>query len=78
MAESIPDATGFSGPFSQLSQRMIVDVRVSPVMTHCTKCGAELPESQTTSANPDHGVLMFVQCGECKCVFIQDFASFQC
>ena len=55
---------------------MITDVRVSPVMTHCTKCGSRLPESQTTRDNPEHGMLMFAQCVACKCVFIQDFAAF--
>jgi hypothetical protein len=74
MPNSLPDATGYSG----FSASVHADERVSPVMTHCTKCGRELPESQTTSENPDHGMLLFNQCRGCYAVFIQDFASFRC
>lgn len=56
--------------------QFITDVRVSPVMDACTRCGAKLPESQTAE-DGGTSLLLFVQCRHCHCVFILDFADFQ-
>lgn len=60
-------------PYFQLQQN-ISDVRVSPLMEHCTKCGGKLPEQQTLVSGS--AMLLFAQCHGCNMVFIQDFADF--
>lgn len=62
-------------PFHQLSQHMVTDARVSPVMTHCTQCAAPLPEPQT--AGDGSSMLLFNQCGACSRVYMLDFAEFR-
>lgn len=60
-------------------QRLLTDARVTPVMTHCLGCGAELPDAQTTGeGTAGKGMLLFTQCqtDSCKRAYVLDFASF--
>lgn len=50
------------------------DSRVTPVMTKCLSCHAQLSEPQTAGSGAT--MMLFAQCAGCKKVYVLDCASF--